>query len=164
MRSHPASHREEAKERFQSYLRQQGLRQTPERFQVLDALYAMDGHTDADALYDRLQQQERTISRATVYNTLNLLLACDLVVRHQFGEHGAKYEPSLRYRQHDHLICLDCQEVLEFCDPRIQRIQDLVAEVYHFEITRAALNLYGHCRRDRCTRRPLASPAPGSPA
>ena len=80
-------------------------------------------------------------------------MECDLVVRHQFGEHGAKYEPSFRYWQHDHLICLDCQKVLEFCDPRIQRIQDMVAEIYHFEIKRHALNLYGHCQRDNCAHR-----------
>ncbi len=152
---HPQSpeQRKEVRERFRRFLRQRGLRQTPERFEVLDALYDISGHADADELYLRLNKNKRSISRATVYNTLNLLMECDLVVRHQFGEHGAKYEPSFRYWQHDHLICLDCHKVLEFCDPRIQRIQDLVAEIYHFEIKRHALNLYGHCRRDNCTHR-----------
>ena len=152
--------REEVKERFQRFLHQRGLRQTPERFEVLDALYDTEGHTDADALYFRLNSKKRTISRATVYNTLNLLMSCDLVVRHQFGEHGAQFEPSYRYWQHDHLICLDCNTVLEFCDPRIQRIQDMVAEIYNFEIKRHALNLYGHCRRDNCTRREADVPSP----
>ncbi len=149
----PPDQREEAYAQFRRYLRQRGLRQTPERFEVLEALYNTQGHTDADALYFRLNEKKRSISRATVYNTLNLLMDCELVVRHQFGEHGAQYEPSYRYWQHDHLICLDCHQVLEFCDPRIQRIQDMVADVYNFEIKRHALNLYGRCRKDDCTHR-----------
>ena len=155
---HSPSQREELREQFRHYLRQRGLRQTPERFEVLDELYDIGKHTDVEELRFRLNRNQRSISRATVYNTLNLLMACDLVVRHQFGEHGAKYELLFRYRQHDHLICLDCQKVLEFCDPRIQRIQDLVAEVYHFDIKRHALNLYGHCRRTDCTYRETAPP------
>ena len=152
----PPKPREEAQERFRRYLRQRGLRQTSERFEVLNTLYDINGHVDADTLLTRLKQDGHTISRATVYNTLNLLQECDLVIRHQFGEHGAKYEPAFHYRQHDHLICLDCDKVLEFCDPRIQGIQDLVAEVFHFEIKRHALNLYGHCNKDQCTNRPLS--------
>ncbi len=146
--------RQEVHDLFRRYLHRQGFRQTPERFEVLDALYDTDEHIDADELYYRLRTRKRSISRATVYNTLNLLEACDLVISHQFGDKGAtRYEPSFRYWQHDHLICLDCSKVLEFCDPRIQRIQDLVAEIYNFEIKSHDLNLYGHCRRDDCTHR-----------
>ena len=55
---------------------------------------------------------------------------------------------------HDHLICLDCNEVLEFCDPRIQSIQEMVAEIYQFAIKHHALHLYGHCQRPDCPTRP----------
>ena len=145
--------REEVHERFRSCLKHRGLRQTPERFVVLDAIYDTSGHVDADELYVRLKQGRHSISRATVYNALNVLLDCDLVIRHQFGNAQAKYEPAYRYRQHDHLICLDCQHVLEFCDPRIQNIQELVADIYRFDIKSHALNLYGHCRRPDCENR-----------
>ncbi len=116
-------------------------------------MYEVEGHIDADALHLRLRQQNRSISRATVYNTLNLLLECELVTRHQFGNLQAKYEPSYLFGQHDHLICLDCQKVMEFCDPRIQNIQEMVADVYSFEIKRHALNLYGHCQQVNCVNR-----------
>ncbi len=125
---------------------------------MLDAIYEVRGHIDADALHLRLQQQKHSISRATVYNTLSLLLECDLVVRHQFGNSQAKYESSYLFRQHDHLICLDCQEIMEFCDPRIQNIQEMVADVYAFEIKRHALNLYGHCQRPDCANRRTSQP------
>ena len=146
--------RTEARERFRSFLTHRGLRQTPTRLLVLDAVYDATGHVDADEVHGQLQQRNHTVSRATVYNTLNLLLDCDLVVRHQFGNAQAKFEAASSYRQHDHLICLDCHEVMEFCDPRIQNIQEMVADIYTFEIKRHALNLYGHCRRTDCAHRP----------
>ena len=139
---------------FRTFLKEQNLRQTPERFMVLEEIYATDDHVDADELYLRLKQKGNRISRATVYNTLDLLLDCDLVGRHQFGKNQAKYERAYSYWQHDHLICLDCNEVLEFCDPRIQGIQEMVAEIYQFEIKHHALHLYGHCQRTECANRP----------
>lgn len=148
--------KQEVRDRFRSFLKDRGLRQTQERFAILDAIYETSGHTDADTLYLRLQKQKYSISRATVYNTLALLLECELVVYHRFGDSKAKYEPSFLFGQHDHLICLDCQHVLEFCDPRVQNIQEMVSEVYTFKITRHALNFYGHCCQEDCSNRPPA--------
>ncbi len=139
---------------FRTFLKKRNLRQTPERFMVLEEVYATDDHVDADELYLRLKQKGNRVSRATVYNTLDLLLDCDLVGRHQFGKNQAKYERAYSYWQHDHLICLDCNEVLEFCDPRIQGIQEMVAEIYQFDIKHHALHLYGHCQRADCSNRP----------
>ena len=139
---------------FRAFLKERNLRQTPERFMVLEEVYATDDHVDADELYLRLKQKGNRVSRATVYNTLDLLLDCDLVGRHQFGKNQAKYERAYSYWQHDHLICLDCNEVLEFCDPRIQGIQEMVAEIYQFDIKHHALHLYGHCQRADCSNRP----------
>ena len=152
----PQQQLEEVRNVFQAFLKQRGLRQTPERFIVLDAIYATGDHLDADELFLRLKQDGKSVSRATVYNTLDLLLDCDLVVKHQFGKNQAKYERAYSYWQHDHLICLDCNELLEFCDPRLQSIQEMIAEIYQFEITHHALNLYGHCRRDQCPNRTAA--------
>jgi len=144
---------DEVRRIFQAFLKKRNLRQTPERFGVLDEVYATGDHVDADELYLRLTQKGNRVSRATVYNTLELLLECDLVVRHQFGKNQAKYERAYSYWQHDHLICLDCNELMEFCDPRIQSIQEMVADIYQFEIKHHSLNLYGHCLRDACPNR-----------
>lgn len=143
---------------FLAFLKQRSLRQTPERFTVLDALYATSDHVDADELFLRLQQEGNRVSRATVYNTLDLLLECDLAVKHQFGKNQAKYERAYSYWQHDHLICLDCNELMEFCDPRLHSIQQMVAEIYQFEITHHSLNLYGHCQRAGCPNRVEEAP------
>jgi Fur family ferric uptake transcriptional regulator len=143
----------EVRDVFAQFLKDRKQRHTPERFSVLDEVYETDGHFDADELYGRLAENSVAVSRATVYNTLELLVECDLVVRHQFGGKHAKYEKAYSYWQHDHLICEDCGEVLEFCDPRLQAVRDMVGEIYSFDIRRHELTLYGSCRRTDCPNR-----------
>ena len=145
---------DEVRQRFLAFLKERGQRRTPERLAILDALYATSDHIDADTLYARLLADGVSVSRATVYNTLDLLIECDLVVRHQFGQQQAKFERAFAYWQHDHLICLDCGEILEFCDPRLQEIQETVADIYGFEVARHALTVYAHCRREACPSKP----------
>lgn len=145
--------RAEVRKIFSDYLKKKGLRQTPERFLIFEEVYTSEDHFDADELYIRLKQNDVAVSRATVYNTLDLLIECNLVVRHQFGNKQAKYEPSFHYWQHDHLICSECNEVFEFCDPRIQGIREMVAEIFEFEIDSHSLQMRGRCLRRDCPKR-----------
>ncbi len=131
---------------FSSYLENNRLRRTPERFAILEEIYKRTDHFDAEALYIHMKQENYRVSRATVYNTLELLVSCDLVTKHQFGKNLAQYEKSYGYKQHDHLICIDCGKVLEFCDPRIQQIKSMMGEILEFEVTHHSLNLYGLCQ------------------
>ena len=149
----------EVRERFAAFLKERGQRRTPERVAILDALYATSDHIDADTLYARLLEDGVSVSRATVYNTLDVLIECDLAVRHQFGQQQAKFERAYAYWQHDHLICVDCGEILEFCDPRLQEIQETVADIYGFDVARHALTVYGHCRRLACPNKAEAATA-----
>jgi Fur family ferric uptake transcriptional regulator len=134
---------------FSEFLEKHGQRKTPERFAILDEVYSIQEHFDADTLYERMKKRRSPVSRATVYNTLELLLDCDLVTRHQFGKGIALYEKSYEYKQHDHLICRECGHVFEFCDPRIQQIQTMMGQLLNFDISEHSLNLYGHCNRLR---------------
>ena len=97
-----------------------------------------------------MKNKNYRVSRATIYNTLELLLECDLVSRHQFGNNQAHYEKSHGYKQHDHLICGQCGHVLEFCDPRIQNIQKIVEEHFQFKILNHSLNFFGQCLKEDC--------------
>ena len=157
MSSPPSQQLDEVRKVFSDFLRERGQRQTPERFAVLEEIYGTGEHIDADALYMRMKQKGARVSRATVYNTLDLLIACDLVVRHQFGNSQAKYERAYSYWQHDHLICVDCNELFEFCDPRIQSIQEMVAEIYKFKIRHHSLHMYGNCMREACPNKVAAT-------
>ena len=106
---------------FTAYLENKGLRKTPERFVILKEVYSVNGHFDVDTLYIYMKNKKYPVSRATIYNTLDILVDCDLVTRHQFGQALAQYEKSYGFKQHDHLICTECHTVVEFCDPRIPR-------------------------------------------
>ena len=136
---------EEIRNIFAAHLESKGLRKTPERFTILEEIYSRNDHFDAESLYSHLLMKNYHVSRATVYNTLELLLSCDLVTKHQFGKNLAQYEKSYGYKQHDHIICVDCKKVVEFCDPRIHQIQTMMGDLLNFKITQHSLNMYGVC-------------------
>lgn len=127
---------------FKNYLSEHEHRKTPERFAILDEIYASKGHFDVETLYTQMKNKNYRVSRATLYNTIELLLACNLIRKHQFGGPTALYEKSFANKQHDHIIFTDSNRVVEFCDPRLQLIKNSLEEALGIKILHHSLHFY----------------------
>lgn len=149
--SHPSSRKSTSKEelRFEGFLRSQKLKLTGERMAILSAVLTRDTHFDAETLHAGLRAKGGDISRATVYRTLDLLVQCGLVRKNSLGSSHANYEAARDNEHHDHLICLNCNKIMEFYRPDLEVLQEEICAENSFKAMHHSLQIFGLCSECR---------------
>ena len=118
------------------------LRMTDQRRTIAKVLSDSEDHPDAEELYRRASQVDRSISLATVYRTVKLFEESGIIERHDFRDGRSRYE-QVPSEHHDHLIDLETGKVIEFVDPEIEALQEKIAEKLGYRLKGHRLELYG---------------------
>lgn len=141
--------KEEAKRIFKEYIKKQGLRNTRQREEILDAFLSSGGHITVDELFDKVRKKDSSIGYATVHRNLNLFLEAGLAEEIKIGKEKTRYEQMHMREHHDHLICLKCGRFIEVFDENIEKLQNRLAEEKEFIPVRHKLEIYGYCKKCR---------------
>jgi len=128
-------------------VKQKGLKYTEQREIVLSILLSADGHLTAEEIYNNIKKEypKSNVGIATVYRALSFLEEVELIASINFGAEGKKYESNMK-SHHDHLICTECNSIIEFVDDEIEKRQDKIAKANKFKITSHSMQLYGVCQ------------------
>ena len=139
---------------FADFIKRKGLKTTRQRNTIVSTFFRMRGHISVEELLNQVKKANPRIGYATVYRTLHLLVESNLVEERRFGDGMARYEGHSDVEHHDHMICLECGEISEFFNPRLEALQEKLAEENNFKIYRHRLELYGACQDvEACERR-----------
>jgi Fur family ferric uptake transcriptional regulator len=136
-----------AHEEFTEFLRGGKHRITPERFEVLDFALSNGEHYTADALYLKMKEAKSNISRATVYNSLELLVKCRMLAKRNFGENRTLYESSYNKQNHVHIICRVCGVILESDNAQVAELVNKIAKRNNFKNESFQFNIFGTCKK-----------------
>jgi len=136
---------EQLRARLNDYMNKHGLRSTEQRRLVTEMFFASSDHLSIEDLLEKVRLEEPKIGYATVYRTLKLLKDCGLAFERHFGDGVSRYEVAWADEHHDHMICVECEKIVEFEDEAIEELQHKVAASLHFELVRHKLELYGVC-------------------
>lgn len=147
-------------ERFdqvEQLLGQYNIRLTEERRLIMRRAVAFL-HFTAEELVKDVRRADTSVARATVYRTLALLQQIGVVEKHDFRYGPPNYEVTFAKAHHDHLMCVQCGEIIEFQEPRVEAIQDEVVKRYGYQLLSHTHKLYGLCRAcQRVARKPSSS-------
>jgi Fur family ferric uptake transcriptional regulator len=141
------------KEIFFEHLRGAGFKKTAQRELILDVFLKTEGHLSAEDLYRLVKEEDPSVGYTTVYRTLKLLHECGLAREERLGDGRKRYEHEYNHQHHDHLICTECGNLIEFYSEIIEKKQDEIAAQYGFEPTRHSLRIFGVCANCQAERK-----------
>jgi Fur family ferric uptake transcriptional regulator len=152
------------REQLDAFLASKNLRRTKQREVIIEAAFATEEHFNAEELLEMVRQIDRSVSRATVYRTLTLLVECGLLREVDLGRDQTYYDPNfLDKPQHNHLICKDCDRVVEFEDEHIALLEDCITRRLGFSPATKSIRIEANCnelaRAGRCRHQQARPPA-----
>ena len=130
------------KENLTEILKKEGLRYTLQRQSVWDEIKRSEEHRDAESIYQSLRDDNISVSRATVYRTIDVLVKNKMVRKMELGDGKSLYEPKLDNEHHDHMICVDSGKIIEFFDQELELLQDKIAKKYGYKVVRHVHQLF----------------------
>ena len=139
----------EEKEVFQKHIQRAGLKRTAQRDLILDVFLRTEEHLTSEDLYRLVQREDPNIGQTTVYRTLKLLTEAGLAREVRFGDGRSRYEHNYKHQHHDHMICMECGEIIEFYSEELEAIQDAMAAKHRFEVRQHLLRILGICANCR---------------
>lgn len=140
--------------KLEVYLNQNGLKMTNPRKVIIESLEDLSTHFTLEELFKAVEGRRSGVGQATLYRTMKLLVAAEIVEEHRFDDGITRYEVQDDDTHHDHLICLSCGLIIEFEDELIEQRQEVLAQKFGLHITTHKMELYGHCLdRDACRQR-----------
>src|SRR3954467_6782910 len=135
-----------AKERFMHFLAHKNLRITSQRQAIVDTVFGTQQHFTAEQLLEWSRQRDRSVSRATVYRTLPLLTESGLVREMDFGKDHKFYDPNYaEHPHHNHIICQDCEKIVEFESEKIERLENQISQRLGFAVKAHRLQITASC-------------------
>ena len=123
-------------------LKSEGLRYTDQRQAIWDEIRNSNEHRDAEDIYLKLKEGNVKVSRATVYRTIDVLVKNRLVRKMDVGEGRSLYEPRIDDEHHDHMICLDTGDIIEFYNKELEDLQDTIAKKHGYKVIRHVHQLF----------------------
>ena len=130
---------------FEDYLKSCGLRLTQKRLEVLNQVFDYPGHFQTEDLLVQMRRNGYLVSRPTIYRTLPLLVQSGLLTEFIDAQKNTRYESIHSLREHAHLICLRCSQIVEFKEPEIDALQKVVCEAHDFKAVRFRNEIIGYC-------------------
>lgn len=132
--------------RLTAYMAKKGLRSTAQRRLIVDTFFEGASHMTIEDLLTEVRVRDKGIGYATVYRTLKLLAECGVASERRFGDGLSRYElADDATAHHDHLICINCGDIIEFEEPRIEALQEEIARRHGFHVTSHKHEMYGTC-------------------
>ena len=130
------------------------------RDRIVEVFLRQEGHVSADDLVAVVRREAPGIGRATVYRTLQWMVASAVARKVDFGDGRARFEPAQRHPRHFHLICTQCHRSSEFLSSDVESLMEEIAIAHHFGATQTVVQIHGVC--DECRTGRAASPIDGS--